>query len=215
MPLASAYGAVDSSSPLGPMTITRRDPLPDDVEIEILYCGVCHSDLHFARNEWGMSTYPLVPGHEILGRVSAVGSAVTKFVVGDTAAVGCLVDSCRTCASCREGLEQYCNAGGMVMTYGSPDAHLPGQMTHGGYSTLTFFTSRDLAEVGVLAGSEVIYLDRVEAKWPLGLRLEAGSRVPAHCTAIGKLQVQRHFVEDGLDGAVITTSEEEAEAALR
>lgn len=147
MPLASAYGAVDSSSPLGPMTITRRDPLPDDVEIEILYCGVCHSDLHFARNEWGMSTYPLVPGHEILGRVSAVGSAVTKFVVGDTAAVGCLVDSCRTCASCREGLEQYCNAGGMVMTYGSPDAHLPGQMTHGGYSTSIVVSERFVLKV--------------------------------------------------------------------
>ncbi len=147
MPTASAYGAVDSSSPLGPMTITRRDPLPDDVEIEILYCGVCHSDLHFARNEWGISTYPLVPGHEILGRVSAVGSAVTKFVVGDTAAVGCLVDSCRTCASCRDGLEQYCDVGGSVFTYGAPDVHLPGQMTYGGYSTSIVVSERFVLKV--------------------------------------------------------------------
>jgi uncharacterized zinc-type alcohol dehydrogenase-like protein len=117
------------------LTITRRDPEPKDVQIEILYCGVCHSDLHTARNEWGMTAYPVVPGHEILGRVTAVGSAVTKFKVGDTAAVGCLVDSCRTCASCKAGLEQYCDVGGAVFTYGAPDKYAPGQMTHGGYST--------------------------------------------------------------------------------
>lgn len=133
--LVGAYAASSATTPLAPLTITRRDPLPDDVEIEILYCGVCHSDLHFARNEWGMTEYPVVPGHEILGRVTAIGSAVTKFRVGDTAAVGCLVDSCRECASCREGLEQYCDVGGFVFTYGAPDKHLPGQLTYGGYST--------------------------------------------------------------------------------
>jgi alcohol dehydrogenase (NADP+) len=131
----AAYAAHDSNSPLGPLTITRRDPEPQDVQIEILYCGVCHSDLHTARNEWGMTAYPVVPGHEILGRVTAVGSAVTKFKVGDTAAIGCLVDSCRTCASCKAGLEQYCDVGGSVFTYGAPDKYAPGQMTHGGYST--------------------------------------------------------------------------------
>ncbi len=127
-----AFAAQSATSPLGPMTITRREPLPSDVEIEILYCGVCHSDLHFARNEWGMTAYPLVPGHEILGRVTRVGNKVSKFKVGDTAAVGCLVDSCRTCSSCASGLEQFC-LGGAVFTYGWPDKH-SGGMTFGGYS---------------------------------------------------------------------------------
>jgi uncharacterized zinc-type alcohol dehydrogenase-like protein len=131
----AAFAAIDATRPLGPLTITRRDPLPSDVQIDILYCGVCHSDLHTARNEWGMTVYPVVPGHEILGRVTAVGSAVTKFKVGDTAAVGCLVDSCRECASCKAGLEQYCDVGASVFTYGAPDKHSPGEMTHGGYST--------------------------------------------------------------------------------
>lgn len=114
------------------MTIQRRDPLPTDVEIDILYCGVCHSDLHFARNEWGMTEFPIVPGHEILGRVTRVGSEVTRFKVGDLAAVGCLVDSCRTCSSCGRGLEQFCT-NGATFTYGAPDK-ISGGMTHGGYS---------------------------------------------------------------------------------
>jgi alcohol dehydrogenase (NADP+) len=130
-----AYAAFDEQSPLGPLTITRRDPGPTDVQIEILYCGVCHSDIHTARSEWPGTVYPCVPGHEILGRVTAVGNAVRKFAVGDLAAVGCLVDSCRTCESCKAGLEQYCDVFGFVMTYNSPDAHLPGQVTYGGYST--------------------------------------------------------------------------------
>lgn len=127
-----AFAAQSATSPLGPMTINRREPLPSDVEIEILYCGVCHSDLHFARNEWGMTAYPLVPGHEILGRVNRVGGKVTKFKVGDIAAVGCLVDSCRSCSSCSSGLEQFC-LGGAVFSYGWPDKH-SGGMTYGGYS---------------------------------------------------------------------------------
>jgi uncharacterized zinc-type alcohol dehydrogenase-like protein len=114
------------------MSIERREPLPTDVEIEILFCGVCHSDLHFARNEWGMTTYPLVPGHEILGRVKRVGGKVTKVKVGDLAAVGCMVDSCRTCSSCARGLEQFCLSGA-VFSYGGPDKH-SGGMTYGGYS---------------------------------------------------------------------------------
>ncbi len=132
MPSAKAYAAHDATSPLGPFSLQRRDPQPGDVHIEILFCGVCHSDLHTARNEWGGTVYPCVPGHEIVGRVVRVGSGVQKFKPGDLAAVGCLVDSCRTCASCREGLEQYCE-NGFVLTYNGPDKH-SGGVTYGGYS---------------------------------------------------------------------------------
>jgi uncharacterized zinc-type alcohol dehydrogenase-like protein len=127
-----AFAAQSATSPLGPFAIERRTPGPTDVAIDIQYCGVCHSDLHFARNEWGMTRYPVVPGHEILGRITRVGSGVTKFRVGDTAAVGCLVDSCRSCDSCRRGLEQYC-AGPAVFTYNGEDKHTGG-VTYGGYS---------------------------------------------------------------------------------
>jgi uncharacterized zinc-type alcohol dehydrogenase-like protein len=130
----SAYAAQSPESPLAPYTLDRRTPGPSDVHIEILFCGVCHSDLHTARGEWPGTVYPCVPGHEIVGKVVAVGSGVKKFTTGQTVAVGCLVDSCRTCASCREGLEQYCETG-MVMTYNSPDAHIAGKVTYGGYST--------------------------------------------------------------------------------
>ena len=129
---ARAWAAQSATSTLAPFSINRREPLPSDVAIDILYCGVCHSDLHQVRDEWHATTYPIVPGHEIIGRVSRVGSAVTKFRVGDLAAVGCMVDSCRACASCVRGLEQYClNA--PVFTYNSQDNHLGG-MTYGGYS---------------------------------------------------------------------------------
>ncbi len=127
-----AYAAPSADAPLGPFSIERRTPTARDIQIEIQYCGVCHSDLHLARNEWGFSVYPIVPGHEIVGRVTAVGSGVTKFKVGDTVGVGCLVDSCRTCAECKEGLENYCDK--MVLTYNGPDSHAPGSMTYGGYS---------------------------------------------------------------------------------
>ncbi|MHB8544005.1 MAG: NAD(P)-dependent alcohol dehydrogenase [Leptospirales bacterium] len=104
------YATKGPKSPLEPFSFERRDPGPDDVLIDILYCGICHSDIHQARNEWGGSTYPMVPGHEIVGRVSQVGNAVRKFKVGDLAGVGCFVDSCGVCESCREGVEQYCDA---------------------------------------------------------------------------------------------------------
>jgi uncharacterized zinc-type alcohol dehydrogenase-like protein len=129
----SAYAAQSPESPLAPFTLDRRSPGPTDVHIDILFCGVCHSDLHTARGEWPGTVYPCVPGHEIVGTVVAVGSDVKKFTTGQTVAVGCLVDSCRTCASCREGLEQYCETG-MVLTYNAPDAHMPGKVTYGGYS---------------------------------------------------------------------------------
>ena len=127
-----AFSTTAPTARLSPATIERRQPGARDVQIKITYCGVCHSDLHFARNEWGFTTYPAVPGHEIVGRVTAVGPGVTKFKVGDTVGVGCLVDSCRTCPSCRQGLEQFCE-NGMVMTYGSTDPILGGG-TLGGYS---------------------------------------------------------------------------------
>lgn len=129
----AAYGATTADAPLAPMTIERRQPGPRDIQIDILYCGVCHTDIHFARNEWQNTVYPLVPGHEIIGRVAAVGDAVQRFKPGDLAAVGCLIDSCRTCPDCRVGLEQYCQ-NGFTLTYNSPDEHT-GKMTYGGYST--------------------------------------------------------------------------------
>ena len=128
----NAFAAQSATSPLAPFSIDRREPLAGDVEIDILFCGVCHSDLHFARDEWGMTSFPVVPGHEILGRVTRVGSDVTRFNVGDLAAVGCLVDSCRTCPSCSQGLEQFCE-NGSVFSYNGPDKH-SGGMTFGGYS---------------------------------------------------------------------------------
>jgi alcohol dehydrogenase (NADP+) len=126
------YGAESAQSALAPFSFARREPLPQDVQMEILYCGVCHSDLHTVRNEWNGTTYPAVPGHEIVGRVTAVGSEVTRFKVGDIAAVGCMVDSDRSCANCQAGLEQYCETG-FTGTYNSPDKLLGG-MTYGGYS---------------------------------------------------------------------------------
>ncbi|CAH0146521.1 Aldehyde reductase YahK [Pseudomonas sp. Bi70] len=125
------YAAQDSSKPLAPYRFQRRAVGADDVQIDILYCGVCHSDLHTARNEWKNTLYPSVPGHEIVGKVTAVGSNVTNFKVGDLAGVGCMVDSCQSCPSCAEGLEQYCEAG-FTGTYNGP--MFGGENTYGGYS---------------------------------------------------------------------------------
>ena len=125
------YATHAADQPLKPFLFERRDPTPRDVQIEILFCGICHSDLHIARNEWGGTIYPCVPGHEIVGRVVKVGREVKKFKEGDLAAVGCMVDSCRSCPSCEEGLEQYCD--GIILTYNSKDRHTGG-ITYGGYS---------------------------------------------------------------------------------
>jgi uncharacterized zinc-type alcohol dehydrogenase-like protein len=127
-----AYGAYAADKPLEPIAIERREPGPRDVRIEIAFCGVCHSDLHTVRSEWGGTLYPCVPGHEIVGHVSAVGAEVSGFKVGDTVGVGCLVDSCQHCAACGEGLEQYCT-NGFVGTYNGPTPDAPGH-TLGGYS---------------------------------------------------------------------------------
>src|SRR3954469_5737811 len=131
---SKAFSAASATSRLASTKINRRDPKESDVQIEILFCGVCHSDLHQVRNEWSgvmPTVYPCVPGHEIVGRVTKVGSAVKKFKPGDLAAVGCMVDSDRTCPECKAGLEQFC--ANPVFTYNFPDPHT-GKVTYGGYS---------------------------------------------------------------------------------
>ncbi len=129
---ALGYAAQSATTPLAPFSFERREPGPQDVQIEILYCGVCHSDIHTARNEWTNTVYPVVPGHEIIGRVTKVGAEVKKFKAGDIAGVGCLVGSCRTCPNCKAGLEQFCDVG-FVGTYNGEDK-ISGGMTYGGYS---------------------------------------------------------------------------------
>lgn len=151
--MIQAYGTAGATEQLGPLTIERRKPGRTDVNIEILYCGVCHSDIHQAKNEWGNSIYPMVPGHEIVGRITEVGDKVTLFKVGDLAGVGCLVDSCRDCKYCNEGDEQFCT-NGSVGTYNS--RYYNGEPTYGGYSkfitvdeSFTLHVSEKLDIVGV------------------------------------------------------------------
>jgi len=156
MSASRGYAAQVAKAPLAPFTFERRAPGPRDIQIEIAFCGVCHSDLHQVRDEWGGAIFPMVPGHEIVGTVVATGSDVKKFAIGDRAGVGCLVESCRTCASCEDGLEQYCTTGA-TFTYNSRDTD--GAPTHGGYANdivvnedfaLTIPASLDLAGVAPL-----------------------------------------------------------------
>jgi uncharacterized zinc-type alcohol dehydrogenase-like protein len=132
MLVSKGYGTLNAQSPLGPFSFGRREPGPNDIAVEILYCGVCHTDLHQVRNEWGGSRYPMVPGHEIVGRVTQVGGAVKKFKVGQIAAIGVIIDSCRKCPSCLHGEEQYCDEG-PTDAYNSVD-RVDGSITKGGYS---------------------------------------------------------------------------------
>ncbi len=132
MSRAFGYAAITKSDPLVPYSFERRDVGPNDVQIEILFCGVCHSDIHQARDEWSGSIYPMVPGHEIVGKVTSVGSAVTKFVIGDTVGVGVFIDSCRICKSCTQGEEQYCDNGETIFTYNAK--YKDGSIVYGGYS---------------------------------------------------------------------------------
>jgi len=133
MPASKGYGTPNAQSPLAPINFTRREPGATEIVIDILYCGVCHSDLHMARNEWGNARYPLVPGHEVVGRVTWVGSAVTKFKEGGIAAIGVIVDSCRQCAPCHRGEEHFCDKGA-TLTYANTD-RVDGSTTMGGYSS--------------------------------------------------------------------------------
>ncbi len=166
-----AYAAFADDQPLAPFSFERRQPRPDDVSIEILYCGVCHSDLHFAYNDWGMTRYPIVPGHEIVGRVTAVGDAVSRFKEGDLVGVGCMVDSCRDCQPCREGVEQYCE-NGFTMTYGSDDRH-DGSLTQGGYS------------------DRIVVSEHFVLRMPEGIDLP--SAAPILCAGITTYSPLRHY----------------------
>jgi len=170
---AKAYSAANAASPLARTTIARRDPTAHDVRIEILFCGICHSDLHQVRNEWSgvmPTVYPCVPGHEIVGRLTAVGDAVAKFKPGDLAAVGCMVDSDRTCPDCQAGLEQFCP--NLTLTYNFPDQHLGG-VTYGGYS------------------DSVVVDERFVLRVPSGLDLAGAA--PLLCAGITTYSPMRHW----------------------
>src|SRR5499425_2651585 len=171
--VARAFAAGSPKSGLAPATIPRREPGPEDVQIEILYCGICHSDLHQVRNEWQSvmpTVYPCVPGHEIIGRITTVGSAVSKFNLGDFAAVGCMVDSDRVCPECQAGLEQFCP--NMTLTYNSPDKHLGG-VTYGGYS------------------NSIVVDQRFVLRVPSNLKLSGAA--PLLCAGITTYSPMRHW----------------------
>lgn len=175
--LAAAYGAVSGESGLVPLTLARRAPKEDDVEIAIEFCGLCHSDVHATRGEWGTQNYPLVPGHEIVGTVSRVGSAVDDFSPGDRVGVGCMVDSCRECESCLNGMEQYCE-NGITGTYGAKDPRNGDAITQGGYSSSVVVDRR--------------YVLRVPAN------LDPAAVAPLLCAGVTTFSPLRHFdVEEG------------------
>jgi uncharacterized zinc-type alcohol dehydrogenase-like protein len=166
-----AWGASAAGKPLAPMTIERRDPMPNDVVLDILFCGVCHSDIHQARDEWSGGLFPMVPGHEIIGRASAIGSEVTKFKVGDLAGVGCMVDTCRACTPCRDGIEQFCE-NGVAWTYNGTemDRKTP---TFGGYS------------------AKIVVDERYALRIPAGL--DPGAAAPLLCAGITTYSPLRHW----------------------
>ena len=168
---ALGYAVTDPQSAFIPFHFERRTPLASDVQLEILYCGVCHSDLHVARSDWGRTKYPCVPGHEIVGKVIAIGSAVSQFKIGDIAAVGCMVDSCRTCACCVAGEEQYCEKGA-TMTYNGYDRHSQG-LTYGGYS------------------NHIVVDEAFTLKIPAGLNLAAAA--PLLCAGITTYSPLKHW----------------------
>lgn len=175
--LAAAYGAVSSDSGLVPLTVARRSPKEDDVEIAIEFCGLCHSDVHATRGEWGTQNYPLVPGHEIVGRVTSVGPAVDDFEPGERVGVGCLVDSCRECEACLDGLEQYCENGN-IGTYGVADPRNGGAISQGGYSSSVVVDRR--------------YVVRIPAS------LDPAAAAPLLCAGVTTYSPLRHFdVEEG------------------
>ena len=168
---AKGYAAHSPESGLGPIGFERRTPRADDVAIRIDYCGICHTDLHFVENDWGITQYPVVPGHEIIGRVTAVGDEVTGFEVGDVVGVGCMVDSCRSCEACNEGLEQYCETGS-TFTYNGEDRH-DGSITFGGYS------------------DRIVVSERFVVKVPD--KLDPASAAPLLCAGITTYSPLRHF----------------------
>lgn len=219
MPQAKAYSAASATSPLAADTITRREPTERDVQLEILFCGICHSDLHTARNEWSsvmQTVYPCVPGHEIVGRVTKVGSAVTSFKPGDLAAVGCLVDSDRTCPSCQAGLEQFCP--NMTFTYNAPDKHLGG-VTYGGYSDSIVVDEHFVLHVPEnldLAGAAPLLCAGITMYSPMRhWGVTAGKKVGV--VGLGGLGHMGVKIADAFDAHVVvfTTSPNKKEDALR
>lgn len=170
MPTVHAYAATAATEPLAPTRIERREVGPHDVLIEITYCGICHSDIHTARSEWGPTTYPIVPGHEIVGLVTAVGSQVGKHAVGDRVGVGCMIDSCRECVNCRKGEEQFCLKGN-TLTFGSIGQD--GRLTQGGYST------------------HIVVTEDFVLKIPKGI--EPGAAAPLLCAGITTYSPLRHW----------------------
>lgn len=169
---AFGWAASDTSGNLSPFKFSRRETGEKDVRFKVMYCGICHSDLHMIKNEWGMSTYPMVPGHEIVGVVTEVGSKVEKFKVGDKVGVGCLVGSCHSCDSCNDNLENYCSK--QILTYGFP--YLDGTITYGGYS------------------DSMVADEHFVVRWPENLPLDSGA--PLLCAGITTYSPLRHF---GLD----------------
>ncbi|MBT8252952.1 MAG: NAD(P)-dependent alcohol dehydrogenase [Bacteroidia bacterium] len=230
-----AYGTEAAENALEQMDIKRREVTASDVEIDILYCGVCHSDLHFARNDWGFSVYPVVPGHEIVGKVVKVGEGVTNFNVGDTVAVGCLVDSCRTCNNCKNDLEQYC--GEWVGTYGGHDKHLD-LPTFGGYSetivvdkdfVLTVPENLDLAGVAPVLCAGITTWSPLQ-HWNVGpdskvavvglgglghMAIKLADALGAHVTLFSRSPNKIADAKKlGADAVVISTDEKQMEGAL-
>lgn len=171
MSAAKGYAATSSDSGLAPLDFERRQPRPDDVSIDIEYCGVCHTDIHFVENDWGATVYPVIPGHEIVGRVTAVGPDVKGYKVGDRVGVGCMVDSCRTCSACESGLEQYCLEG-MTGTYNGKDRH-DESVTYGGYS------------------NHVVVSERFVVTIPEAL--DAAAAAPILCAGITTYSPLRHY----------------------
>jgi uncharacterized zinc-type alcohol dehydrogenase-like protein len=216
---AKAYSVSSATAPFAPATIARREPTEHDVQIEILFCGICHSDLHQARNEWSSvmpTAYPCVPGHEIVGRVAKVGAAVTRFKVGDLAAVGCLVDSDGTCPECRAGFEQFCP--NPTLTYNFPDKHLGG-VTYGGYSDSIVVTERFALRVPAnldLAGVAPLLCAGITTYSPLRhWGVTAGKKVGiVGLGGLGHMGVKfAHAL--GAHTVVFTTSPNKVEDALR
>jgi uncharacterized zinc-type alcohol dehydrogenase-like protein len=216
---AKAYSAASATSLLAFITIPRREPTEHDVQIEILFCGICHSDLHSVRNEWSEfvpTVYPIVPGHEIVGRVTKVGSAVTKFKPGDLAAVGCMVDSDGTCPECRAGLEQFCP--NMTLTFNSPDKHLGG-VTYGGYSESIVVDQRFVLRVPSnlnLAGTAPLLCAGITTYSPMR-HWQVGEGKKVGIVGLGGLGHMGVKIAHALGAHVIvfTTSPKKKEDALR
>jgi uncharacterized zinc-type alcohol dehydrogenase-like protein len=217
---ANAWGATSAASPVGPLKIQRREPRAADIQIDLAFCGICHSDLHQVRNEWKntmAAVYPCVPGHEMVGHVAKVGSSVTKFKEGDLAAVGCLVDSCRTCGACRSGHEQFCEMGARF-TYNSADPHLGG-VTYGGYSTSIVVDEAFALKVSAkldLAGAAPLLCAGITTYSPLRhWKIGAGHKVGVvGLGGLGHMGVKFAHAF-GARVVVFTTSPRKAEAAVK